>query len=338
MQGPERIPVSFGLWGSALVEENYDQKRLWELIEAHPVIARGTWKPDSYPVRFRPWASVGQRYTDPWGCVWETAEEGATGQVVEFPLENWQAVENWSPPSPEATNGRTWVNWEEIQDTCNRKRSGGELVRLSLPHGHTFLRLCDLRRYENLLFDMVDSEPKLDELIETIERFNLGVVQRMLESKPDVMAYPEDLGMQVGPMMGPEQFRRYIVPSYRRIMAPAREAGALVHMHSDGDIHELLDDLIECGVQVINCQEDAVGLEWLASKAKGRVAIDLCLSARLIARGAPTRIKEYVWRCVERLSSPDGGLSLGGQLAPGVPWENIQALYEVLEEVDNSPL
>jgi hypothetical protein len=338
MDQPERIPVKFGLWGSALRQENYDQERLWELIDAFPVIAQGLWRPDSYPVRFAPIATVGQRYTDPWGCVWETAEEGATGQVVESPLKDWKQFEHFSPPRPQTTDGRKAVNWFAVVQAAREKKDRGELARLSLPHGHTFLRLCDLRGYENLLFDMVDEVPELDRLVEMVRQFNLAVVEIMLQAQPDVLAYPEDLGMQVGPMIGPEQFHRYIAPSYRSILAPAREAGALIHMHSDGDIRSLLDSLIDCGVQVINCQEDAVGLDWLVAEAKGRVAIDLCLSARLIAFGEPGRIKDYVWRCADELSTPRGGLSLGGQLPPGVPWENIRALYEVLQEVNDTPL
>jgi uroporphyrinogen decarboxylase len=36
--------------------------------------------------------------------------------------------------------------------------------------------------------------------------------------KPDMMSYPEDLGMQVGPMLPPELFRKYIKPVYERIV------------------------------------------------------------------------------------------------------------------------
>ncbi|MFP4378994.1 MAG: uroporphyrinogen decarboxylase family protein [Candidatus Sumerlaeia bacterium] len=337
-EGPERVPVSYGLWGSAMIEENYDQKRLWELIDAYPVIAEGKWRPDSYPVRFHPISTVGERYVDPWGCVWMTAEEGATGQVVESPLTDWAAFDDFTPPTADDNDGRREVDWQDMKAKAEQQRARGELVRGALPHGHTFLRLCDLRGYENLLCDMMMEEPKLDELVEMNRAFNLSVVEKMLGMRPDVMAYPEDLGMQIGPMLSPDQFRKYIVPSYKSLMTPARDAGVLAHMHSDGDIRTLFDDLVECGVQVINCQEDAVTLEWLKAEVKGRVAIDLSLSARLFAKGEPQEIRDYIRRCVEELSMPEGGLSFGGQLAPGVPWENIEAIFETLQEVHDTPI
>ena len=69
------------------------------------------------------------------------------------------------------------------------------------------------------------------------------------------MSFPEDLGMQVGPMLSPNDFRKFIKPVYQKLMAPARDAGCIVHMHSDGDIRLLADDLVEGGVQVINLQD-----------------------------------------------------------------------------------
>ena len=58
-------------------------------------------------------------------------------------------------------------------------------------------------------------------------------------------------------------------------MAPARRAGCVVHMHSDGDIRELVDDLLEVGIDVINLQDLVNGIQWIEAHLKGRVCIDL---------------------------------------------------------------
>ncbi len=334
-QSPEQIPVRVGMWGACLLPENYDQERLWEILDAYPRVSAGTWRPqpEDHPLTFAPWASAGKRYIDPFGCVWTSHEEGATGQVVEHPLEDWAAFASWTAPNPEESDGRQALDWNERLAALKKKRETGQLVRASLPHGHTFLRLCDLRGYQNLIYDMIDAPPELERLIAVVTEFNRAVVQHCLRAEPDLMAYPEDLGMQVGPMLGPDQFRRWIVPAYKQIMAPAREAGCLVHMHSDGDIRSLFDDLCDCGVQIINCQEDACTLDWLKREVKGRVAIDLGLSARRISTDEPAALRDYILGCAEELSMPEGGLSLGCQFAPGVPWENLETLYQTLDEL-----
>jgi uroporphyrinogen-III decarboxylase len=89
----------------------------------------------------------------------------------------------------------------------------------------------------------------------------------------------------------------------------------------------------DCGIDVINCQEDCNTLEWLIREIKGDIAIDLCLSARMITVAEPEELRDYILRCADELSSPTGGLSLGCQLPPGVPWENIETLLETLDAV-----
>ncbi|HHH76028.1 MAG TPA: hypothetical protein ENL03_03270, partial [Phycisphaerae bacterium] len=133
----------------------------------------------------------------------------------------------------------------------------------------------DIRGYENLLFDMVDEEPNLTKLIEMVENFNFQFVSKWMKLAPDMMSYPEDLGMQVGPMLSPEFFRKYIKPVYQKIMKPARDKGCIVHMHSDGDIRTLVDDLVDGGVEVINLQDMVNGIDWIAEKFSGRTCIDL---------------------------------------------------------------
>ena len=46
-----------------------------------------------------------------------------------------------------------------------------------------------------------------------------------------------------------------------------------VWFHSDGHINDIFGDLIEIGVDVINCQVKVVGLDWVAANVarQGRV-------------------------------------------------------------------
>jgi uroporphyrinogen-III decarboxylase len=146
------------------------------------------------------------------------------------------------------------------------------------------------------------------------------------------MSYPEDLGMQVGPMLSPEHFRRYIRPSYHRLMAPAREAGCIIHMHSDGDIRDLVADLIDDGVQVLNLQDLVNGIDWIEARLAGKVCIDLDIDRQDITRfGTPAQIDDLVREEVERLGSREGGLMMIYGLYPGVPLENAGALMSAME-------
>jgi hypothetical protein len=114
-------------------------------------------------------------------------------------------------------------------------------------------------------------------------------------------------------------------------MQPAREAGCIVHMHSDGDIRTLVDDLIEGGVQVVNLQDLINGIDWIAARFAGRTCIDLDIDRQSITRfGTPAQIDALIREEVEQLGRREGGLMMVYGLYPGVPLENIEALMDAM--------
>lgn len=328
---PEHIPMSFHI--NAACWHHYPQDALQELMAGHPLLFSG-FTPSAEPITpdFAPNARAGEPYTDPWGCVWETTDSGITGTVTGNPLADWDAFDDFTPPDPEQTDGRFTVDWAVVAERMGKARAAGRLVHAGLPHGHTFMLLCDLRGYENLMFDMADDEPKLRQLIEMIERFNLSIVQRFVDAGAEYVGYAEDLGMQVGPMLAPDHLRTYIKPTYERLMAPARQAGCIVHMHSDGDIRTLVDDLIDGGVEVVNCQDLVNGVDWIAANLTGRVCVDVDVDRASVTRfGTPEQIDALIREEVEKLGRREGGLMMTHGVYPGVPLENVRAVMDAME-------
>jgi uroporphyrinogen-III decarboxylase len=147
-----------------------------------------------------------------------------------------------------------------------------------------------------------------------------------------MICYPEDLGMQVGPMLSPQHFRTYIKPIYEHLMAPAHKAGCLVHMHSDGDIRDLANELIGSGVDILNLQDLVNGIDWIAANLKGRICIDIDIDRQQITHfGSPEQIDNLIRQEVEKLGSPEGGLMMIYGLYPGVPLENVKAIMDAME-------
>lgn len=328
---PDHIPLSLGIgpvgWSC------YPHDRLQELMASHPLLYPG-FTPSDSPVipEPAPWRRAGAPHTDSWGCVWETVEDGITGAVTQPALADWDDLPRYVPPSPAEHNGWGPVDWSAVAAGLERARERGELLAGSLRHGHTFLTLSYMRGYESLTLDMADGEPRFLQLLDIVEEFNAGVMRRYLELGVEWMGYPEDLGMQQGPMLSPAHMARYIAPVYRRLIAPARAAGCVVHMHSDGDVRALADQLLGAGVDVLNVQDLVNGLDWIETELKGQVCIDLDLDRQSITRfGTPEQIDAHVRECVERLGSRGGGLMLTYGLHRGVPLDNLAALMDAME-------
>lgn len=327
---PDYIPMTFGINDACY--QAYPQEALFELMEQHPLLFPDFQKP---ALPFTPeFASVAKKdapYRDDFGCVWETTVDGITGTVTGHPLADWNNFATYQAPNPDVCMGIGPVDWKKIQDEI--QNTPDELHMGGLRHGHTFLQLCDIRGYENLLFDMMDEEPRLWELIQLVEEFNLGIIRHYLECGVDVMTYGEDLGMQVGPMLSPDQFRTYIKPSYQRIIRPAKEKGIPIHMHSDGDIRTLVDDLIDGGVEIINLQDLVNGIDWIAERFSGMVCVDLDIDRQKITRfGTPKEIDELIRKEVSSIATPQGGLTMIYGLYPGIPLENVKAVMDSMEK------
>jgi len=329
---PEYIPMGF--WVNPACWHHYPQDALQDLMEGHPLLFPDFKRTDKeITPQYKPYEIANKPYTDPWGCVWKTADDGITGVVVEHPLEDWDALDTLKVPDPEKSTGRVPLDWEKIRHRFQNARKEHRVAEASLEHGHTFMLLSDLRGYENILFDMASEEPKLEKLIELVEEFNMSLIKRYISSGAELMCYPEDLGMQVGPMLSPDHFRQYIKPSYQRLMQPAREKGIIVHMHSDGDIRTLLDDIIDGGVEVINLQDLVNGIDWIQQKLAGKVCIDLDIDRQKITRfGTPEQIDGLIREEIEKLASKEGGLMMIFGLYPGTSLENVKALMDAMEK------
>jgi len=195
------------------------------------------------------------------------------------------------------------------------------------------LQICDIRGYQNVLFDMEDEEPKLKQLLDMVTEFNLQIVKKYMEIGVDMFGFGEDLGMQVGPMLSPQNMDDYILPAYKRIMKPVQESDAIIHMHSDGDIRTLVPYLLEGGVEVLNLQDLVNGIDWIKQTLKGKVCIDLDIDRQNITRfGTPAQIDELIRLEVSELGSREGGLMMIFGLYPGTPLENVKALMDAMEK------
>ena len=331
-QGPERIPVIFCISGACW--HHYPPEQIKDLMASHPMLFPSFKEQEAnLPPSSRAWPHAGEPFTDEWGCTWETTDDGIVGAVVKHPLATWDALDIYEPPSPAGTEGAGGRDWDRAARDMAAARERGELLRGGLAHGHTYLRLLYIRGYENLTYDMADDDPRLHRLIDMVEEFNAGVVSRYLDLGVEMMSYPEDLGMQVGPMLSPEHFRKYMKPVYQRLIEPARQAGCMIHMHSDGDIRDLVWDLIDGGVEIVNLQDLVNGIDWIRGNLKGRVCIDLDVDRQKVVRfGTPQQVDALIRESVEKLGSPEGGLLFTHGWYPGVPIENAAALMDALEK------
>ena len=322
MQGHEWIPAAVHICQASWREDPVGFERL---CRSHPTIFPNFRKPpidSSSPLR----PGKGKVAVDEWGCTWAAEIEGLTGQVVQSPLDDWDKLESWKPPEPPALEDRK-------RQALAEARARGGIASCSLGHGFFFMRMFYLRGYENFMTDVAADEPKLQKLAEILTRYNERLIAPYVEAGIDLLNGGDDLGTQTRSMLGPLHFRRWVLPAYRRLFAPARAAGAHVHLHSDGYVMDILDEIIESGVTIINRQDLVNGIDELARHAKGRICINLDVDRqKTLPFGGPAEIRDLIHQEVMKLGSPAGGLQFTGGIYPPTPARNVEALCAALEE------
>ena len=329
---PNYIPMTFHI--NAACWDHYDQDALQQLMAEHPFLFPNFQPvPTPLTVEYDANARADAPYTDDFGCEWYTTMNGIVGSVLRHPLADMGKYPAYQLPDPEHSNGLGAMDWAVFEAAVARQKAAGEMTYGDLRHGHTFQQLCDIRGYMDTLMDLSDGEEDTLDLLERLCQFNLAQIYHFLKADVDMVRIPEDLGMQTGPMISPALFRQYIKPLYQRMLQPVREAGKLVHMHSDGDIRTLVDDIIDGGVDVINLQDCVNGVDWIGGKFRGKTCVDLDIDRQNITRfGTPRDIDAHIRRCIETVGCKEGGLMLIYGLYPDIPLENAKAVMDAMEK------
>ncbi|MCC6443636.1 MAG: hypothetical protein IT210_09310 [Armatimonadetes bacterium] len=297
---PEFIPVAVGFLPATWMKY---REALDDLVTRYPIIF-GKQRAGARDFDAVGGTYVAGEHVDAWGCVWSNVLTGAEAIVTGHPVPTREAVRTLKPPDPGS----------------------------GLPHGFMWLRLSDLRGFEELMVDFAEEPPELQTLIDTVLEYNLGETKRLLEGRPEMMGFGDDLGMQRSLAISPAVWRKYLKPCYAAIYGLCRRAGVWVYMHTDGHILPIIPDLIDCGVNVLNPQIRANGLQGLVKACKGRVCVNLDLDRQMFPFCTPQQIDAHIREAVKSLGSPEGGLWLTAECGPDVPLENIEAICQGLEK------
>ena len=87
-----------------------------------------------------------------------------------------------------------------------------------------------------------------------------------LQAEVDAIHIADDWGTQQSLLISPDMWREYFKPCYREYCEMAHRHGKLVLMHSDGYILDILDDLVEIGVDAVNSQLQCMKRKCLISR------------------------------------------------------------------------
>jgi hypothetical protein len=210
------------------------------------------WPHQAGLYRQRRWAEGGRElYDDEWGNVWARMKEGSeTGEIYAPLLSDWSRLDAMRLP---VVHDPAW-----IQSMREFFSAGKDKFRLAAIGCWVFEAARSLRKLEAYLVDLALGDDHLAELHDRVALVCEGRIRMAAEGGADAIFVLEDLGTQTGLLFSPAMFRRCFKETYARLYGLAHALGMKVFLHSCGKNGEILDDLIECGVDCFQIDQPAL--------------------------------------------------------------------------------
>jgi len=278
----------------------------------------------------RPLPVTGSRYAkglyvDEWGCRFDNIHGGVIGIVREPLIRDWSDLDSFRTPACTLDLDRDAIN--AFRASTGRFVLAGTLVR-------PFERLCFLRTMEQALADLMLRPPGFAALLHRLHQHYLAEVEAWSRTDVDGIVIMDDWGAQDRMMVAPAAWRELFKPIYRDYCEIARRAGKFVFMHSDGNIIDIIDDLIEVGVQALNSQVKCMGVPELGRRFRGRLTfwgeID---RQELLAFGSTQDVARAVSEARTFLYA-DGGVIAQCEFGPGAKPENVIEVFRAWQRLD----
>ena len=207
--------------------------------------------------------------------------------------------------------------------------------------GGVYEEAWQIRGYEQFLIDMID-DPAIPFFI--LGRIHDRELKRYIAAAKagmDVIHTGDDVATQRSLIMSPELWRRFIKPLHKELndVAHAINPEVKILYHSDGDISNIIPELIDIGVDILNpLQPECMDLKKLKSEFGKHIVFDGTIGTQsTMPFGTPDDVRKKVAEN-KKLYGYDGALMISPThvLEPEVPPENIMAFLEACADCGNA--
>jgi uroporphyrinogen decarboxylase len=203
-----------------------------------------------------------------------------------------------------------------------------------------FERACAMQGMDTFLMHMALSPDVAWALLARITALCTRLMGHFLDACGDlldIIKIGDDLGTQDRLLMSPAMYRKILKPFHAEFIAFIRSrTKAKVLFHTDGDVFDLVDDLVEIGVDILNPVQTSAGRMANLPELKRRFGRQLSFCGavdthRVLPSGSPAEVRDEVRRVVEVLG-PGGGYLVASvhTIMDDVPPENIVAMAEAV--------
>jgi len=183
--------------------------------------------------------------------------------------------------------------------------------------------------FERFALATVDNPELVAAVFERVAAIQNRVCERCLQL-PFVggLLMSDDIAYTEGLIVSPRVLREHLFPHYRRVGEKCHEVGVLFIYHSDGDLTQVMEDILACGFHALHpIEPKAMDSRAVKRRWGGEIALLGNVDLDLMARGTSEQVREYTEANLRDLGY-DGryGAGSSNSVTYYVPLENYLAL------------
>jgi len=361
-QEPDRVPLDLGGGCTSLLAGTYENLKTYLGVKCITRIASRVWQYvfvdepvlqhfdtdtryvfEKGPMYVKDREISADTFVDEWGVA--RRKIGYYYDIVKFPLKEARIrnLEKYPWPDP-LDPGRMEGVLEKAED-LRRNTTYAIIGRCS---SSIFEQAWYLRGFDQFLIDLVIDKEFAHALLRRLTDIKkirmknfLGKVGRYV----DVIGVGDDLATGNSSVISPALYREMVKPYQRELFNLIHSlTEAKLFYHSCGNIYELIEDLIEIGVDIINPVQVSAGDMGDTARLKKQFGERLCFwgaidTQKIMPFGSVSEVWCEVRRRIYDLAS-GGGYVLAAvhNMIPDISPKNICAMFEAGKKYGQYPI
>jgi len=253
-------------------------------------------------------------------------------------FESFEDYESWEQPDPNLQS-----RMDQFLSGRNVQKEMDDIV-FSIPSTGALME-CAWEGFGMETFSRITgSNKQMKRIFDDRGTFTVELVKTLAENDAKMVLLWDDYGFKNGLFMRPELYRNHIFPWLKQICDAAHKHNCKILLHSDGDLLEIFEDIINCGVDAIHPIESTTAnpeydIFKLNEKFGDKITFVGNLSPVMLALGEISEVEDYSKRLLRELA-PGGGyiFSSGHSIHPAVTVDRFEAMQNVKRKYGKYPI
>ena len=299
------------------------EKRTYKTMER-----RGVWRDE-------------RTYATPLGVVQRIGESGWYEEWVSGPLMDADGTDLAVLDAAPLPRVEQIVEPADYAAKVRALKEQGRFVQAGI--SNPYKTAWELRGMDNVLADYLVNRDFLEALYDRLYAFYTDYAVRAVRAGVDMITVTGDIAMQDRIIMGPDTWRAVDKPRMARFIAACRRANpdVFLFIHSDGNVMDLMDDLVEIGFNVINpIQPECMDPVEVKRRWGDRITLHGGVSLQhTLPSGTVAEVRAEIEHLI-RTCGYNGGLVVfpSNVIQPDTPTENVIACFHAARDFDLSAL